>query len=100
MFLQVTALHIVQGPNEGVTRMLYYADAGPGPRTKLLAVDSDGDDWWSAPAWRWNVKGGWKPEPNAQLDIHCLGEFFLIPDSQVLDVQHEMLVTYERFHSK
>jgi hypothetical protein len=54
--------------------VLYYANGGPGPATKLLAVDGDGDDWWSAPAWRWNVKGGWQPEPHAQLDIRCLGE--------------------------
>jgi hypothetical protein len=78
--------------------MLYYADGGPGPATKLLAVDGDGDDWLSAPAWRWNVKGGWKPEIHAQLDIRCLGEFFLIDESQVLDVQYEMLVRYMAFH--
>lgn len=80
--------------------MLHYSDGGPGPATKLPRVDSDGDDWHSAPAWRWNVKGGWRPAPGAQLDILCFGEFFMIDASQVLDVQHEMLSTFERFHAK
>lgn len=76
--------------------MLYYANGGPVPATKLLRVDASGDGdyaaWRSAPAERWQVKGGWKPEPNAQLDIQCLGELFLIDESEVLDVQYEMLV--------
>jgi len=36
---------------------LYYGDGGPGPHTKLLRVDYDGDDevksWWGSPAYRW-----------------------------------------------
>jgi hypothetical protein len=84
--------------------MLHYADAGPGPRSKLLRVDApDGGDptaWHCAPAWRWNVKGGWQPLADVQADIRLTGEFFLIDESQVLDVQHEMLLTFERFHAK
>jgi hypothetical protein len=84
--------------------MLYYADAGPGPRSKLLRVDApDGGAsiaWWSAPAWRWHVKGGWQPHADAQADIRLTGELFLIDESEVLDVQHEMLLTFERFHAK
>ena len=84
--------------------MLYYGNGGPGPHTKLLRVHApkDGDfaTWRSAPAERWHVNGGWQPEIHAQLDILHLGEFFMIDDSEVLDVQYEMLVTYERFHAK
>ena len=69
--------------------------------TELLAGPmAHGDDWWLAPARRWNFAGGWQPEPNAQLDIRCLGDYFLIDESKVFEVQHEMLVTFERFHAK
>ena len=65
--------------------MLHYADAGP------LRVDApDGGTpagWHCAPAWRWNVKGGWQPYADAQADIRLTGEFSLIDESQVLDVQ-------------
>jgi hypothetical protein len=83
--------------------MLYYANGGPGPATKLLCVDApDGGDfkqWRSAPAWRWNVKGGWKPDRDAQLDIQCLGEFFMIDEIEVIEVQHAMLLQHMRFHT-
>jgi hypothetical protein len=82
--------------------MLYYANGGPGPATKLLRVHApeDGDfaAWRSAPAEQWQVTGGWKPEPHVQLDIQYLGEFFMIDKSEVLDVQYEMLVRYMAFH--
>jgi hypothetical protein len=86
----------VQGVNWPVGALHKLA----GPATKLLAVDGDGDDWWLAPARRWNFAGGWQPDPNAQLDIRCLGDYFLIDESKVIEVQHEMLVTFERFHAK
>jgi hypothetical protein len=74
--------------------MHYYGDGGPGPHTKLLRVDApDGCDertWWSAPAERWTPQAGWFPESNAQLDIRCLGEFFLIDESEVPKIQQQM----------
>ena len=82
--------------------MLYYSNGGPGPATKLLRVHAPEGGaiaaWHRAPAERWTVEGGWKPEPDAQLDIQQLGEFFMIDESEVLDVQYEMLVRYMAFH--
>jgi hypothetical protein len=75
--------------------MHYYGNGGPGPHTKLLRVDApDGCDertWWSAPAFQWSVTAGCFRQSNAQLDIRCLGEFFLIDESEVLDAQAQML---------
>jgi hypothetical protein len=85
---------------------LFYANGGPGPATKLYRVDvptSGGvrvGAWQVAPAGRWSVEAGWQPYSDAQADITLSGEFFLIDESQVLDVQHEMLLTFERFHTK
>ena len=47
-----------------------------------------------------NFAGGWQPDPDAQLDIRCLGDYFLIDESEVIEVQHEILVTFERLHAK
>ena len=82
----------------GEAPMLYYANGGPGPATKLLAVDDQGEGWWSAPAWSWNVSSGWHPNIHAQLDIRCLGEFFPIDEDEVIEVQHQMLLRYMVFH--
>jgi hypothetical protein len=80
--------------------MLYYAGGGPGPATKLLRVHApeDGDfaAWRRAPAERWTVTAGWFPEPHAHLDIQHLGEFFLIDESEVLDVQTQILESWVR----
>ena len=37
------------------------------------------------------------PEPNAQLDIQHLGEFFTVDTSEVLDIQAQMLVSYMEY---
>jgi hypothetical protein len=52
----------------------------------------------SAPAERWQVKGGWKRDQQAQNMIQFSGEFFMIDESQVLDVQAQMLAAYMAFH--
>jgi hypothetical protein len=82
--------------------VLYYANGGPGPATKLLrvTVPENGDfaTWRSAPAERWNVMGGWTPDGDAQMKILMSGEFFMIDESEVLDVQAQMLVQYMAFH--
>ena len=74
--------------------MMFYGNGGPGPHTKLLRVDApDGCDeqtWRSAPAERWTATGGWQPEIHAQLDIRCLGEFFLIDENEVIEAQAQM----------
>lgn len=79
---------------------LYYGNGGPGPATKLLRVDAPPDatidQWRRAPAERWSVSAGWKPEIHAQLDIECLGEFFMVDESQVPDIQAQMLAVYGR----
>jgi hypothetical protein len=79
---------------------LYYGDGGPGPHTKLLRVDApDGCDertWRSAPAFRWEPGAGWFPAPHAQLDIRCLGEFFLIDDSEAIEAQQQMTERWAR----
>jgi hypothetical protein len=82
----------------------YYANGGPGPATKLLRVDApEGGDlaaWRSAPAQSWQPDSGWQPNDHAQNDILWLGEFGMIDTSQVLDVQHEILLGYERFNTQ
>ncbi|WP_406817407.1 hypothetical protein [Mycobacterium sp. M23085] len=82
--------------------MLYYANGGPGPASKLLRVDApEGGDfaaWRCAPAQRWRVKGGWKPDDEAQHKILMTGDFFMIDESQVAQVQEEMRADYARFH--
>jgi hypothetical protein len=74
--------------------MHYYANGGPGPATKLLRVLApDGCDeatWQRAPAERWTPEHGWFPITHAQLDIRCLGEFSLIDDDEVPDVQAQI----------
>ena len=82
---------------------MYYSDGGPGPATKLLRVHApeDGDFWaWMcAPAERWTVNAGWSSEPDAQAIIKTTGDFFLIDESEVLDVQCQLLVNNMEFHS-
>ena len=82
--------------------MLYYANGGPGPATKLLRVAApEGADfatWRRAPAQRWSPQSGWQPEMHAQTDIQHLGEFFMIDESEVIEVQHQMLLQYMAFH--
>jgi hypothetical protein len=82
--------------------MLYYANGGPGPASKLLRVHApeDGDfaTWRRAPADAWQVKGGWQPYPHAHTDIQMLGEFFMIDASQVVEVQAQMLAEFVAFH--
>jgi hypothetical protein len=81
--------------------VLYYSDGGPGPASKLLAVQSEpgASDaaWWCAPGWRWQVKGGWREEPEAQGRIRLSGEFFYIEEEEVLEVQHQMLLQHMEF---
>jgi hypothetical protein len=77
--------------------MHYYGNGGPGPHTKLLRVDApDGcteSQWRRAPAFRW-LPDEWFPAPHAQLDIRCLGEFFLVDDSEVPEIQAQMSEGY------
>jgi hypothetical protein len=80
--------------------MLYYANGGPGPATKLLRVDApEGGDWWAwmcAPAERWTVRAGWSSDDDAQAMIKMSGEFGLIDESEVLDVQAQLLENHMR----
>lgn len=73
---------------------MYYSDGGPGVATKLFRVDApDGADereWRRAPAFRWVPPDDWFPQPHAQLDIRQLGEFFLVDDSEVPEIQEQM----------
>jgi len=84
--------------------MLYYANGGPGPATKLLRVDvpdhgrTAPGGWHAAPAATWQVKGGWQPYDNAQMDILMLGEFSMIDASEVEKVQGEIRARYMQFH--
>ncbi len=74
--------------------MLFYANGGPGPATRLLRVDAPGDGdlaaWQQAPADKWTARSGWKPYVNAQLDIQQLGEYFWIDSGDVAEVQQQM----------
>jgi hypothetical protein len=36
------------------------------------------------------VRGGWQSEPNAQLDIQFLGEYFMVDASEVPSIQQGM----------
>jgi hypothetical protein len=80
--------------------MLYYANGGPGPATKLRRVHAPGDGhyatWRSAPDEKWTVRHGWLPDRNAQLDIQCLGEFFMVDASEVPEMQAQMREQCER----
>lgn len=84
------------------TAALYYSNGGPGPASKLLRIDAPADgefaDWRRAPAQRWQVKGGWKPDDEAQHKILMTGDFFMIDESQVAQVQEEMRAEYAKFH--
>jgi hypothetical protein len=75
--------------------MLYYSDGGPGPAADLVRVNvegsgSDRDAWLAASADRWTVRDGWKPYPNAQLDIGFKGELFMVDASQVPVIQQQL----------
>ena len=82
--------------------MLYYSDGGPGPATKLLRLDvrPDGDrtDWHTATSWEWGLGVGWIPEPLAQAMILATGDFGLVDESQVSEVQQQIRERYEQFH--
>ena len=81
--------------------MLYYSDGGPGPATKLLRVDApEGADiaaWRRAPAWSWQPHSGWVPNTFVQLDILGTGEFFMVDESQVEDIQAEMRAALAKY---
>jgi hypothetical protein len=75
--------------------MLHYSDGGPGPATGLLRVDAakhgDYDTWrWHSRVNRWSVTDGWFDYPRAQEQILWEGEYFLIDDSQVAEVQQQI----------
>jgi hypothetical protein len=74
--------------------MLFYANGGPGPATRLLRVDASGDGdlaaWRVADAEKWTARSGWERYVNAQLDIQQLGEYFLIDSGDVAEVQQQM----------
>jgi hypothetical protein len=74
---------------------LFYSDGGPGPASKLLRVNVEGNGsdiaaWRAASADKWTVRGGWQSEPNAQLDIQFLGEYFMVDASEVPKIQQGM----------
>ena len=81
--------------DERGSRMLYYANGGPGPATGLLRVDAPKDgsyeNWrWHSKGERWSVTAGWFDYPDAQAEILNEGEYTLIDDSQVPEVQQQM----------
>lgn len=82
--------------------MLYYANGGPGTATRLLRVNAPGDgDWYTwrrAPAESWQPKGGWKPYSNAQMEIQETGEYSMIDESRVPEVQQHMTDQHNKFH--
>ncbi len=78
---------------------LYYSDGGPGLPTDLVRVNVEGNGsdlkaWRKASAERWTVTQGWKPYPNAQLDIGFKGELFMIDASEVPKVQAQLRERY------
>ena len=79
---------------------VYYSNGGPGPASKLWRVNVEGTgsdrmEWHAASAEQWGTNG-WQPRPGAQLDILCLGEFFMIDESEVPRVQDEIRALGER----
>lgn len=89
--------------------MLYYANGGPGPASKLFRVDApdggaaDGGadrtkwtKWFQAPAARWEPNHGWLPYPDAQAEILTSGEMFLVDASQVEQIQQEITGELEK----
>ena len=74
--------------------MLHYANGGPRSATGLLRVDApkdgDYDTWRSARGQRWSVTDGWFDYPRAYEVILWAGAYFLIDDSQVPKIQHQM----------
>jgi hypothetical protein len=64
----------------------------------MVSLAADGGDWWSGTGWRWEVKTGWRPYSDAHGEIYALGEFFLLDDDEVIEVQHQKLLRYMAFH--
>lgn len=83
--------------------MLYYANGGPGPATRLLRVDAppdaDIDQWQRAPAQRWLPGRGWEPDIHAQLDIQQTGDYFMVDESQVVGIQQQLRDWDAKFES-
>jgi hypothetical protein len=82
--------------------VLYYSNGGPGPATKLLRVEvpgsgSDYEAWLRAPAASWQPHSGWVPNTFVQLDILGLGEFFMVDESAVEDIQNEMRAAVRKY---
>jgi hypothetical protein len=74
--------------------VLHYANGGPGSATGLLRIhaakDGSYDTWRNAKGERWSVKDGWFDYPRAHEVILWAGAYFLIDDSQVPKIQHQM----------
>ena len=78
--------------------MLYYANGGPGPATRLLRVHAARyGAWRAAPAEKWLVRSGWFEYPEAQGDILWLGEYFMVDASEVPEIQQGMRNQAARF---
>jgi hypothetical protein len=78
-----------------VEMALFYSNGGPGPATELWRVNVEGNgsdmqEWRSASADGWTVRGGWNPRENAQLDILFWGEMSMIDASEVPKIQQGM----------
>lgn len=48
----------------------------------------------------WSVCHGWTPYSGAQAEILATGDWDGIDPGEVVEVQANMLATYERFHAK
>ena len=90
-------------------------DSIPVPRTtvykfatKLLRIDApvtgdivaDFEAWKTARAEIWSVCHGWPPYPSGHMEIMATGDWDGIGPEDVINVQANMLATYERFHAK
>jgi hypothetical protein len=80
---------------------LFYGNGGPGPATKLLRVNVEGEGsdfaaWSAASGEHWTVARGWEPFP-AQADIMFLGEFFMVEASEVPEIQQGMREQMARY---
>jgi hypothetical protein len=84
---------------------VYYGNGGPGPHDRLLRVDAPDDgsheEWRLAKAFVYSGRDhAWYPYPNAQLDIQFLGEYFLVDEDEVPQIQRYLHERAEQFAGK
>jgi hypothetical protein len=85
---------------------LYYGDGGPGPHSKLLRVDMPDNDlsgwewqeaWHAAPAYRWAPHTGWVRAFGIQMEIRWTGDYGLVDEDEVPQIQQQIREQYAKY---